>query len=79
MHWLLDIHFGEDFCQIENEGAQQVLNVVREIALDCVKAHKQKSISSLPLSKIMFPCPLNKRISRTKTAGNACVYSHPAR
>jgi len=54
MHWLLDVHFGEDFCRIEDEGAQQVLNVVRKIVLNCVKVHKQKSGSRLPLSKIMF-------------------------
>ena len=34
MHWLLDVHFGEDFCRIEDEGAQQVLNAVRKIALN---------------------------------------------
>jgi len=56
MHWLLDVHFGEDFCRIGDEGAQQVLNVVRKIALNCVKAHKRKSGSRLPLSKIMFSC-----------------------
>jgi len=56
MRWLLDVHFDEDFCRIEDEGIQQVLNVVRKIALNCVKAHKQKSGSRLPLSKIMFAC-----------------------
>jgi len=61
MHWLLDVHFGEDFCRIEDEGVHQVLNVVRKIALNCVKAHKQKSGSMLPLSKIMFSCLMDCR------------------
>ena len=56
MHWLLDVHFGEDFCRIEDEDVQQVLNTVRKIALNCVKAYKRKSGSRLPLSKIMFSC-----------------------
>ena len=43
MHWLLDVHFGEDFCRIEDETVQQVLNTVRKITLNCVKTHKQKS------------------------------------
>ena len=59
MHWLLDVHFGEDFCRIEDETVQQVLNVVRKIALNCVKTHKKKSGSKLPLSKIMLGCLLD--------------------
>jgi len=59
MHWLLDVHFGEDFCRIEDENTQQVLNVVRKIALNNVKSYKQASGSKLPLSKIMFGCLLN--------------------
>ena len=59
MHWLLDVHFGEDFCGVEDENTQQVLNVVRKIALNCIKTYKQASNSKLPLSKIMFGCLLN--------------------
>jgi len=61
MHWLLDVHFGEDFCRIEDEDVQQVLNVVRKIALNCVKTHKQKSNSKFPLSGIMLSCLLDCR------------------
>jgi len=59
MHWLLDVHFAEDYCRIQDETVQQVLNVVRKIALNCVKTHKQKTKSKLPLSKIMFGCLLD--------------------
>jgi len=59
MHWLLDVHFAEDHCRIQDETVQQVLNVVRKIALNCVKTHKQKTKSKLPLSKIMFGCLLD--------------------
>jgi len=59
MHWLLDAHFGEDFCRVEDENVQQVLNVARKIALNCVKTHRQKTGSKLPLSRIMFGCLLD--------------------
>jgi len=59
MHWLLDVHFAEGSCRIQDETVQVVLNAVRKIALNCVKIHKQKTKSRLPLSKIMFGCLLD--------------------
>ena len=59
MHWLLDVHFGEDFCRIEDENAQQNLNIVRKIALNSIKLHKEKTDSKRPISKIMFDCLLD--------------------
>ena len=59
MHWLLDVHFSEDFCRIEDEVTQQVLNNVRKIALNHLKAYKKNTGSKLPLSKIMFGCLLD--------------------
>ena len=58
MHWLLDVHFSEDFCRIEDDDVQQVLNMVRKIALNCIKTYKQKSNSKRPGSKIMLDCLL---------------------
>jgi predicted transposase YbfD/YdcC len=59
MHWLLDVHFREDFCRVEDESVQQVLNIVRKIALNCVKTYKRTSNSKLPLSRIMLSCLLD--------------------
>jgi predicted transposase YbfD/YdcC len=59
MHWLLDVHFHEDFCRIEDEGVQELLNTIRKIALNHVKLYKQNTGSKLPLSKIMFGCLLD--------------------
>jgi len=59
MHWLLDVHFAEDSCRIEDEQVQQVLNTVRKVALNTVKLYKHESKSMLPLSKIMFASLLN--------------------
>lgn len=58
MHWLLDVHFGEDFCRIEDENIQQNLNIIRKIALNSIKTFKEKTNSKRPISKIMFDCLL---------------------
>jgi len=59
MHWLLDVHFGEDFCRVEDENIQQTLNMIRKIALNSIKNYKEKIKSKQPLSKIMFDCLLD--------------------
>jgi len=59
MHWLLDVHFGEDFCRVEDEDVQQCLNIIRKIVLNCIKNFKEKTNSKKPLSKIMFSCLLD--------------------
>ena len=71
-HWLLGVHFGEDFCCAEDENAQQALNVARKIALNCIKTRKQKNGSKLPLSRIIFGCLLDcaKLVDVLRSAGN---------
>jgi len=59
MHWLLDVHFGEDFCRVEDENVQQILNMIRKITLNSVKNYKEKTKSKRPLSRIMFGCLLD--------------------
>jgi hypothetical protein len=58
MHWLLDVHFGEDFCRVEDRNVQQNLNIVRKIALNTIKDYKNKTASKRPISKLMFDCLL---------------------
>jgi predicted transposase YbfD/YdcC len=58
MHWLLDVHFGEDFCRVEDRNVQQNLNIVRKIALNTIKDYKNKTTSKRPISKLMFDCLL---------------------
>ena len=58
MHWLLDVHFSEDFCRIEDRNVQQNLNIVRKIALNTIKDYKNKTVSKRPISKLMFDCLL---------------------
>ena len=56
MHWLLDVHFGEDFCRIRDKNAQQNLNILRKFALNLVKNYKTTNAPKRPMSHIMFNC-----------------------
>ncbi len=58
MHWLLDVHFGEDFCRIEDRNVQQNLNMARKAALNLVKLYKERTRQKRALSNIMFDCLL---------------------
>ena len=58
MHWLLDIHFDEDFCRVEDKHVQQNLNMVRKIVLNTLRRFKYASNSKRPFSKIMLDCML---------------------
>ena len=58
MHWLLDVHYGEDYCRIENRTAQQNLNLLRKFTLGLLKQHKAKTSSKRAMSKFMLDCLL---------------------
>ena len=59
MHWFLDVHFGEDWCRIEDRNIQQSLNMFRKFALNLIKLYKSETLSKKALSKIMFDCLLD--------------------
>lgn len=59
MHWLLDVHFGEDFCRIQDKTIQRNLNMLRKYALNLIKQHKERTKSKRAISKIMFDCLLD--------------------
>ena len=59
MHWLLDVHFEEDWCRIEDRNIQQSLNMFRKFALNLIKLYKSETGSKKALSKIMFDCLLD--------------------
>jgi predicted transposase YbfD/YdcC len=59
MHWLLDVHFGEDFCRVEDKNVQQNLNMARKIAINSIKQYKEKTENKRPISKIMLDCLLD--------------------
>ena len=60
--WLLDVHFKEDWCRMENKAVQQSLNMFRKSAVNLVKQFKTRNNSKQPISHIMFQCMLDSNI-----------------
>lgn len=56
MHWLLDVHFGEDDCRVQDENIQRVLNIIRKIVINFLRAFRDKTNSKRPFSNIMLDC-----------------------
>ena len=46
MHWLLDVHYSEDYCRIANKTAQQNLNLLRKFALSLLKLYKVEPVQA---------------------------------
>lgn len=59
MHWLLDVHFGEDFCRAADKNEQKNLNVLRKLALNLVRFYQMNFEPRQALSRIMFNCLLD--------------------
>lgn len=59
MHWLLDVHFEEDLCRIQDKTIQRNLNMLRKFALSLIKQYKERVTSKRAISKIMFDCLLD--------------------
>ena len=59
MHWLLDVHFEEDFCLIESKAVQQHLNMFRKSAINLIKLFKSRTETKRPISNIMLDCLIN--------------------
>lgn len=56
MHWLLDVHFEEDWCLIQDKVVQQHLNMLRKAAINLIKLFKERSQTKRPISNIMLDC-----------------------
>ena len=61
MHWLLDVHFEEDWCRVENKTVQQNLNILRKVSLNFIKLYKSDTWVRKPISNIMLDCLLDNR------------------
>lgn len=59
MHWLLDVHFEEDWCRVEDKNIQQNLNILRKAAINLIKLFKSDTQSKKAISKIMLDCLLD--------------------
>ncbi len=58
MHWLLDVHYDEDSCRVQDKNTLQNLNMFRKIALNEMKLFTERTGSKKPISNIMFECLL---------------------
>ena len=56
MHWILDVHFGEDSCRIQNKEVQKNFNMLRKAAINLIKQFKSSRAPKSPLSHIMLNC-----------------------
>lgn len=61
MHWMLDVHFEEDWCRVEDINIQQNLNILRKAAINLIKLFKSRSETKRAISKIMFECLLEPK------------------
>lgn len=59
MHWLLDVHFGEDYCRVKNKNVQMNLSAARKLALSIVKRYKTETNSRNSLSNLMLMAMLD--------------------
>lgn len=59
MHWLLDVHFEEDWCRIEDKTVQKNLNIFRKAAINLIKLFKSRTKTKRPISNIMLDCLIN--------------------
>ena len=62
MHWLLDVHFEEDWCRIESKAVQQCLNMFRKAAINLIKRFKSSNDSKQAISHLMFECLLDSKM-----------------
>lgn len=56
MHWLLDVHFSEDFCRVAEQRTQENLNIIRKIVLNALRFFKNTHKSKSAFSHLMLDC-----------------------
>jgi len=56
MHWLLDVHFGEDLCRVIEQRTQENLNIIRKIVLNILRDYKNSSGSKAAFTHMMLDC-----------------------
>lgn len=61
MHWLLDVHFDEDHCRVQDKNVQLTLNMARKCAINIIKLFKSQTGSKKPMSNIMLDCLVDER------------------
>lgn len=61
LHWVLDVHFKEDFCKIKEEKAMENIALIRKICYNLIKLDKrfnQKKKMTYKKMSMMYLCDL---------------------
>jgi len=56
MHWLLDVHLGEDNCRAHEQRTQENLNIIRKVILNVLRLYKTASYSKAAFTHLMLQC-----------------------
>lgn len=59
MHWLLDVHFGEDICRVIEQRTQESLNIIRKIVLNALRDYKNSTNSKAAFTHLMLDCMID--------------------
>jgi predicted transposase YbfD/YdcC len=59
MHWLLDVHFSEDFCRAAELLTQENLNIIRKIVINSMRIYKQEQNSKAAFTHLMLDCMID--------------------
>ena len=51
MHWMLDVNFKEDYCEVRSENTQKILNIIRKLV---IKLHKDYIEKTKPKRKTII-------------------------
>jgi predicted transposase YbfD/YdcC len=57
--WLLDVHFGEDFCRVAEQRTQENLNIIRKIVLNSLRFYKNRNSIKSAFSHLMLDCMID--------------------
>lgn len=59
MHWLLDVHFKEDECRVQEESVQKVLNMLRKVVINHLRRYKEVTGTKSAFTHIMMDCSID--------------------
>ncbi|WP_460054392.1 ISAs1 family transposase, partial [Pseudolactococcus yaeyamensis] len=62
LHWVLDVVFSEDECQVISENAQKVLNVFRKLAILAHRTYLKQVNKRGSVKQNLLQCLVNEKI-----------------
>ncbi|GFH43431.1 hypothetical protein Hs30E_19820 [Lactococcus hodotermopsidis] len=62
LHWLLDVDFSEDECQVESENAQKTLNVFRKLAILAHRTYLKQTNKQRSIKQNFLQCLINENV-----------------